>query len=305
MSEGNAFGGVEAEDLVRRQSFEVEGPVELDLGIGAGRIEVRLVEEPGVHVEVRHDSREAHPFAEGVSSLMSWIGTQFGNLEPTEGSLTAEAVRQTRIDYTPGRLVVRAPKDMHLRNIGVAVSVRAPVGSHVSARSSSGALRVSGSAGRLQLGTGTGRVETDQATGTAKVDSGSGVVRLGAMTEGVRVKTGGGDVEIAAVGGAGTVVTGGGDVWLGTVDGDVLVRTGSGNLTIANALAGQLELHSGSGAIRIGIRPGNRAEIDLSSGSGEARSDLDLSTTPPETAPPLRIRGRTGSGSALVTTALD
>jgi hypothetical protein len=298
-------GGAEAEELVRRQSFETEGPVELDLGTGSGRIEVRLVEEAGVHVEVRHDSQEAHPFAEGVSSLVSWIGTQFGNLDPAEGSLSAEAVRQTRIDFTPGRLVVRSPKDMHLRNIAVSVTVRAPVGSHVSARSSSGDLRVSGAAGRLQLTTASGRIDTDQATGAAKVDGGSGVVRLGAMTEGVRVKTGSGDVEISAVGGAGTVVTGGGDVWLGAVDGDVLVRTGSGNLTIANALAGQLELHSGSGAIRIGIRPGNRAEIDLSSGSGEVRSDLDLSTTPPESAPPLRIRGRTGSGSALVTTALD
>lgn len=295
-----------AEELVRRQSFEVEGPVELDLGTGPGRIDVRLVDAPGVHVEVRHEPSGGTPFAQGVSSLMSWLGTQFGNLgETAEGSIPAEAVRQTRIDFTAARLVVRAPKDMHLRNIAVAVSVQAPVGSQVAAKSGSGDLSVTGPAGRLELNTGSGRISTDQAAAPAKVDTGSGVVRLGPMAAGVRVKTGSGDVEVASVGGASTVITGSGDVWLGTVSDDALVRTGSGNLTIANASAGQLELHTGSGTIRIGVREGNPAEIDLSSGSGDVRSDLTLSTTPPQTAPPLRIRGRTGSGSALVTTAVD
>lgn len=296
----------DVEDVVRRQSFEAEGAVELDLSTGPGRVDVRLVDEPGVHVEVRHDPAGASPFAMGMSNLMSWINTQFGQgeAEPTV-SLPAEAVRQTRIDFTGGRLVVRTPKDMQLRNVPVAVSVQAPVGSHVTARSGSGDLTVNGAAGRLELVTGSGRVSADQASSTAKVDTGSGVVRLGPMAAGVRAKTGSGDVEVTSVGGVSTVVTGSGDVWLGAVTADVLARTGSGNVTIASASAGQLELHTGSGAIRVGVRAGSPAEIDLSSGSGEARSDLDLSSTPPETAPPLRIRGRTGSGSALVTTAVE
>ncbi len=296
----------DVEDVVRRQSFEHEGAAEIDVATGPGRIEVRLVDEPGVHVEVRHDPSGASPFALGMSNLMSWIGSQFGQVaEEAPVSPAAEAVRQTRVDFTSGRLVVRTPKDMHLRNVAVAVSVQAPVGSHVTARSGSGDLNVSGAAGRLELTTGSGRVSTDQASGSAKVDTGSGVVRLGPMAAGVRAKTGSGDVEVTAVGGVSTVITGSGDVWLGAVSNDVLARTGSGNVTIANASAGQLELHTGSGAIRVGVREGNRAEIDLSSGSGEARSDLDLSSAPPESAPGLRIRGRTGSGSALVTAAID
>lgn len=295
----------DTDELVRRQSFETEGPVELDLGTGPGRIDVRLVDEPGVHVEVRHDPHGSSPFSQGMSNLMNWIGYQFGNLDPEEGSLPAEAVRQTRVEFTTGRLVVRAPKDMHLRNVPIAVSVQAPVGSSVAAKSGSGDVQVSGAAGRLELTTGSGRISADQAAAAAKVDTGSGVVRLGPMAAGVRAKTGSGDVEISAVGGVSTVITGSGDVWLGAVSSDVLARTGSGNLTIATASAGQLELHTGSGAIRIGIKEGNRAEIDLSSGSGEARSDLDLRTTPPESAPALKIRGRTGSGTALVTAAID
>jgi hypothetical protein len=242
----------------------------------------------------------------GMSNLMSWINTQFGqDVEDVPPSLPAEAVRQTRIDFTGGRLVVRTPKDMQLRNIAVSVSVQAPLGSHVTAKSGSGDLTVNGSAGRLELLTGSGRVSADQASSSAKVDTGSGVVRLGPMAAGVRAKTGSGDVEVTSVGGVSTVVTGSGDVWLGAVSSDVLARTGSGNVTIANASAGQLELHTGSGAIRVGVRAGSPAEIDLSSGSGEARSDLDLSSTPPDSAPTLRVRGRTGSGSALVTTAVE
>lgn len=302
-------GSTAGEDVVRRQSFESDGPVELDLGTGGGRITVRLVEDPGVHVEVRHDPDAGSPWSQGMTNLMSWVSNQFGGqfaeTVPAGSSVAAEAVRQTRIDYTAGRLVVRTPKELQLRNVPIAVTVQAPLGSHVEARSGSGDVTVTGAAGRLDLNTGSGRISADQAEGTARVDTGSGTVRLGPMAAGLRAKTGSGDVEVTAVGAASTVVTGSGDVWLGAVTTDVLARTGSGRVTIANASAGELELHTGSGAIHVGVRTGSPAEIDLSSGSGEARSDLDLSVTPPESAPALRIRGRTGSGSALVTSAVD
>jgi len=299
------------ENVVRRQSFDAEGPVELDLGTGGGGVTVRLADEPGVHVEIRHDPGAASPWAQGVTNLMSWVSTQFGSqlggqfgeTVPPESSAEAEAVRQTRVDFTAGRLVVRTPKDIQLRNVPVLVSVQAPAGSHVEARTGTGDVTVNGGAGRLNLHTGSGRISTDQAEGTAHVDTGSGTVRLGPMAAGLRAKTGSGDVEITAIGAASTVVTGSGDVWLGAVSSDVLARTGSGRVTIANAASGELELHTGSGAIQVGVREGSPAEVDLSSGSGEARSDLDLTTNPPESKPPLRIRGRTGSGSVVVTPA--
>lgn len=300
------------ESVVRRQSFEADGPVELDLGTGGGAVTVRLVDEPGVHVEVRHDPDAGNPWSQGITSLMSWVNTQFpqfsgqfGETVPEGSNAVAEAVRQTRVDYTAGRLVVRTPKELQLRNVPVAVSVQAPTGSHVEASSGAGGMTVSGGAGRLTLRTGSGRITTDQAAGPARVDTGSGTIRLGPMTAGLRAKTGTGDIEVSAVGAASTVVTGSGDVWLGAVTNDVLARTGSGRVTIANAAAGELELHTGSGAIHVGIRKGSPAEVDLASGSGEARSELDLSTSPPENKPPLRIRGRSGSGSALVTTAVE
>lgn len=301
------------EGVVRRQSFEATEPVELDLGTGGGAVTVRLVDEPGVHVEVRHDPGAGNAWSQGVTNIMSWVNTQFGGqiggqfgeTVPAGSTAEEEAVRQTRVDFTAGRLVVRTPKELQLRNVPISVSVQAPAGSHVEARSGSGDVTVTGGAGRLDLHTGSGRISADQAEGTVKVDTGSGTVRLGPMAAGLRAKTGSGDVEVTAIGAASTVVTGSGDVWLGAVSGDVLARTGSGRVTIANAAAGELELHTGSGAIHVGVRKGSPAEVDLSSGSGEARSDLDLTVNPPEAKPPLRIRGRTGSGAALVTSAVD
>lgn len=286
---------------VRQQSFDAEGPVELDLGVGAGRIEVRLADKPGLHVEIRHDPASASPWTAGMSSLLTWFSGQFGD---EVGELSPmEAVRQTRIDLTGGRLVVRTPKALPLRTVPIAVTVTAPAGSQVSTRSSSADVLVSGAATRLDLQTGSGDVSADHAAGPARVQTSSGAVRLGPMLAGLRARTGTGDVEVSSVGGPTTLFTGSGDIWLGTVSGDVMARTGSGDVTVAEAASGQIELQTGSGAIRVGVRPGAAAEIDMSSATGEARSELRLSGTRPDTEPPLRIRGRTASGSAVVTQA--
>ncbi len=97
--------------------------------------------------------------------------------------------------------------------------------------------------------------------------------------------------------------TGSGDVRLGAVTHDMSARTGSGDLTVVDASAGGLELTTGSGQLRVGIHPGVRAELDVSSGSGHARSDLPVGGPPAEGDVSLRVRARTGSGDALVTAA--
>jgi len=44
--------------------------------------------------------------------------------------------------------------------------------------------------------------------------------------------------------------------------------------------------------------------VDLSSGSGSARSDLDVGTQAPAQGAAVHVRGRTGSGDVLVTRAV-
>ncbi|WP_228122379.1 DUF4097 family beta strand repeat-containing protein [Saccharothrix syringae] len=290
-------------DVVRRQSFdEVTGAVEVDVALLAGGVRVHLVDEPGVHVEVRHEPAPgAEPWTAGLSNLLSWVNDQFGDRTQPTGA--GEAVRDARVELVDGRLTVRSSKALPLRAVPLGVTVRAPEGSHVIAKVGTADVTVTGSAGRLEIRTDTGDITADRAEDESRVDSRSGKVRLGPMLGGVRARTGSGDIEVSSIGGNTVLHTGTGHVWLGAVQDDVQVRTGSGDVTVADAAAGRIQMGTGSGDVRVGVRPGVAAEVDLMSTSGAARSELAVSDTPPDNAPELFITGRTGTGSALVTTA--
>lgn len=289
-------------DVVRQESFEVDGVVEVDVALLAGRVRVHLVDEPGVHVEIKHDPSPGESWTAGLNGLLNWVNNQFGSGSGQPAG-PADAVRDAAVEVAGGRLKVHSSKALPLRAVPLSVTVRAPEGSHVITKAGSADVSVTGPAGRLEIQTGTGDVTADRADASSQVNSGSGKLRLGPMLGGLKAKTGSGDIEVSSVGGNTVVYTGTGDVWLGAVQNDVQVRTGGGDVTIADAAAGRIQLATGSGDVRVGVRPGVAAQLDLVSSSGSARSDLDVSDSPPEGEPALFITGRTSSGDALVTTA--
>jgi putative adhesin len=296
------------EDLVRSQAFPVTGPLELDVNVALGRVAIALDAEGEALVEIRHDPAGQEPWSQGVTSVLNWVSERFG--EQWSGQwgtelrgTPAEAVEQARLELTGNRLVVRAAKALPLRNVPLAVTVHAPAGSHVEVRGGAAEVRVTGAAGRADILTSSGEVKLDRADGAATVRTGSGAVRLGPTLSGLQVRTGSGDVEAASVAGSATVATGTGDIWLGATSGKIMVRTGSGDLSVADAASGTLELLTGSGEIRIGVRPGVTAEIDLTAVGGKVSSELDVDLEPPDGEIPLHVRARTGSGTAVVTRA--
>ncbi|MFY9807358.1 MAG: DUF4097 family beta strand repeat-containing protein [Pseudonocardiaceae bacterium] len=292
----------------REQRFECQGPADIRAELDGGRLDITLEHgadgTDGVSVHIRPDSTSPPQGNVGIGGLLSWLGEQTG--ATPAGALAAEAVRRTVIDFTDRRLTVRAPRDFPLRAVPLMIQVHAPSGSSITARSGSADVAVSGVAAGLDAATGSGQVRAQRCTGTAEVRTGSGDVRLGSILGRLQVRTGSGEVDVNSVEGAassGTVQTGSGDVRLGAVKRDVSARTGSGDLTVADACAGGLNLTTGSGQLRVGIHPGVLAELDVSSGSGSARSDLPVSGTPAEGDVALRVRARSGSGDALVTAA--
>ncbi|MGH3933520.1 MAG: DUF4097 family beta strand repeat-containing protein [Pseudonocardiaceae bacterium] len=296
--------------IVRKQNFDCAGPVDVWVELGSGRLDVQLGEGTagpgGVAVQVRADPTGQPPWAAGITGLLSWLGEQSAGAPP--GELAAEAVRRTVIDFTGQRLTVRSPRDFSLRTVPLTIQVTVPSNSSITARSGSADITVEGVADRVDVSTGSGQVRAQPRTGETDVRTGSGDVRLGSVLGRLRVRTGSGKVEVisienAAAGGQGTVYTGSGDVRLGAVTQDMSARTGSGDLTVVDASAGGLELTTGSGQLRIGIHSGVRAELDISSGSGHARSELPVGGPPSEGDVPLRVRARTGSGDALITAA--
>ncbi|MBP2477189.1 hypothetical protein JOF53_006061 [Crossiella equi] len=298
----------------RDEEFASEGPVELKIEIGAGRIEVRLSDAPGVHVRLTHEPGAASGLGQSLTGLFSWVSDQFGGGlargaagpgpageqagGPAEAG--AEVLRRTTVEYSGGQLRVRTPSDLPLRLVPVKVEVRAPSLSHVTAQSGSGDITVTGSANRLDVHTGTGQIAVDRADGAASVNAGSGSVRLGPMLGGLRARSGSGDLEVSSVGGVSELTTSRGSVWLGAVQADVRVRTGTGDLTVADAAEGRLDLRTGSGELRVGIRQGVAAELDLESSYGQARSDLEVRGDERPHDLRLRVTGRTGYGNVVV-----
>ena len=321
----------QAGSLVREESREVDGPVDLDVAVDVGRVDVHLTasaapadgaETPDgdgaatktgreVRVEVRHDPAATGGWAQRLGEVASWLGAVGAGPDTPPDSVDsgADGVRAAEISWTDAGpeqalgLRVRSSTDLPLRMVPLVVTVWAPAGSRVNARTGAGDVTVQGRAERATVRTGAGTAGVGDVSGDADITTGSGDVTVGAVGGRARIRTGSGRVTMAAVGGATDVKAGSGDVTLGEVAADLGVRTGTGAVQVADARAGRLELTSGSGALRIGVHAGVLAELDLSSGSGRARSELDVRPTAPAREPALRLRGRTASGDVLVTRA--
>ncbi|MEN3263230.1 MAG: hypothetical protein V7646_124 [Pseudonocardia sp.] len=305
-----------AAEVVRQQSWPVDGTAEMELTVDVGRIRVHLDEQIGgtgegsageVRVEVRHDPSAGNTWTQGLSGIINWLG---GSGPDSSGGrdaddLAAEAVRAAEISWseTGRRLVVRSSQDLPLRVVPLAITVSAPAGSRLAARAGAGDIRVTGRAGWAGVRTGSGRISVAAVEGDADVTTGSGDIELGAVSGRVRVRTGSGAVSVAATGGPAEIKASSGNVAVGEVAADLGVRTGSGDVVVADARGGRLDLTTGSGGLRIGVHPGVGAELDLTSGSGRARSELEVAAVAPVQAPALHVHGRTGSGDVLVTRA--
>lgn len=283
-------------DTIRRVAFDADGPVTITVAIGSGGVEVQLRDEPGVDVEIRPGPQEVNPWSEGITNLMSWVGTAIGEQRPLD--LAAEAVSQARVDFGSGALSVRSAKSTHLRAVPIAVVVRAPVGSSVNSKSAAAGVSVTGRADQVEIGTGAGEITVEEATGTVRATTGTGAILLGPTPGGGHLRSGSGDIEAATLGGSSTVATSSGEIRLGTVTADVTIRTGTGDVTVTEAVSGNLELTTGSGNLRVAVAA--PAEFDLTSTSGTARSEIPVTQKRPAANPGLRVSGRTGSGSILV-----
>jgi len=281
----------EPNELVRQQTWACAGPAELELSVDVGSVRVELAAgEDAVRVELRRDPSVGAGWTQGISGLISWIGTAgpFDTGQCDAATLAADAVTAAEISWSDAarRLVVRNSEELPLRVVPLAVTVHAPEGSRLSVRTGAGEVTVSGPAGDSDVKTGSGDVDLDAVAGRARVRTGSGAVALAAVSGRTDIKAGSGDVRV------------------GETDGELHVRTGSGDVAVADARAGTLEIATGSGRLTVAVHQGVGAELDLSSGSGRARTELDLDTVAPAVAPTLRVRGRTGSGDVLVTRAV-
>jgi hypothetical protein len=281
----------EVAPAVRELSGTGDGPALVDVTLDVGRVEVDLGAPAGDATDPVHVRVEA---VAGGPGLLGGLAEVLGRLgdgltgSRAEDRVAAALAATTMVwDAEARRVEVRGSRELALRSVALLVTVRAPESSGVRVRAGAAEVTVRGRADDV----------TVHATGAVGLDRVDGRLRIAG---------GAGHVDVARVLGPAEITTGAGRVRLGEVAADTAVRAAAGDLEVADAAAGELDLTTGAGSVRVGIRHGVDARVDLHAAAGRATSDLPVSpqrdpaAPGTEERPAVRVRGRTAAGHITV-----
>ena len=231
--------------------FSATGPIEAQIGLPAGNVNLTATQTQTVTVSLRAE----HGSGSGAGERL---------------------IADTEVSFTEGRLTVEVPKRAQLRgDTSLDLTIELPAGSAVAARTASADLSCSGELGALEGTTASGDVTAERVTGPASFATASGDVRLTEAGGDVSASTASGDITIEQVGGDLTVKTASGDLKVGQAGRSAEVKTASGDVRIQSIAAGRADVTSVSGDVALGVQPGTGVYLDLSSVSGHVRSELD------------------------------
>jgi len=163
-------------------------------------------------------------------------------------------------------------------------------------KTGSGECQLDTFSGPLLVETGSGDVEVAMAGAELRVKSGSGDVGVAHSVSAVSVSTGSGDVEIGMSEGPAVVKTGSGDLLVAHAGGDISMSTGSGDLRVDHATRGRFTAKGASGDVRIGVQAGVPVWTDVTTVSGQIRSNLRGAGQPEPGAHYIELRAKTVSG---------
>lgn len=246
------------------RSFHTPLPLELEVGIPSGDIEVET--------------------AEGEESLVTVEGDEH-LLEEVE--IRQDGNRVVVAYRGKGKLGFSlAPFALVFGDNDLQVRATIPHGAEVKIKTASADTRLDGRFGAL------------------RVNSVSGDVRMrGAVAGAANIKTVSGDAQLEDVGGDMTAQTVSGDLRIGPIAGSAEAKTVSGDIRFDALTSGDVRFTSVSGDIEIGIAQGSALDVDAGSTSGDLSSEVPLGSEPlvgGEPAPTVVLRGRTVSGDVKV-----
>ncbi|HXJ62298.1 MAG TPA: DUF4097 family beta strand repeat-containing protein [Actinomycetota bacterium] len=162
-------------------------------------------------------------------------------------------------------------------------------------------VRAEGSFGSCKYRSGSGDLQIDELRGSASMKTGSGDVRLANALRDLDIDVASGSVRVGTAHRRASIHVVSGSVDVDVAGADLTGRTVSGDVRIGQVSHGAVRLNSVSGDLDVGILVGSRSFLDLSSVSGQTRSDLDVSSSPQaESAPDLEIRAKTVSGDITI-----
>jgi hypothetical protein len=227
------------------------------------------------------------------------------DVSPADGSdASREAARKTRVELRGDTLHVDAPDSTgwgFRRGPKLRITVHLPHGGDLNVKAASADVRARGRYGDAKLTAASGDLHVEHITGDASVGTGSGDIRLGRVDGDLRANGASGDLSVGYAGGDVGAHFASGDLDIGDARASASLTTASGDVRVGTASAGTVSVKTASGDVSVGVAPGTGVWLDLTSMSGDTRSDLSMPETPGgETAATLTLQVRTASGDIEV-----
>jgi hypothetical protein len=264
-------------------TFHTPGKVSLRVALGAGTVKVDAADTDDTEVELvalRDDDATRQAIADA----------------------TVEA--RERADRTD--VVVEVPRQGWNplgRGASVGVSIRCPHGADLDVSTASADVTATGRLGKTSAKTASGDIAVETAD-VLNAASASGNVQAEEVHGDATFKSASGDASVRTVHGALSVNLASGEVTVGSTHGPVSVNTVSGDQRVGSVETGEVRLHSVSGDVEVGVRPGLRVWIDATSVSGALNSDLSTEDDlPPQGDAEITLRIRTVSGDVRIVRA--
>jgi hypothetical protein len=266
-----------------QKSFEVAGPVELEVRLASGEIEVDASHDGRVEVELIAHDEESQRLIDNA------------RIELREGS------RPTVLVDVPQKKGFGF--SISFGRSGVECRIRCPHESGLSARTKSAELQVRGTLGGLNVNTASGDIEVDRVSGGVNIKSASS--DFSARDVGpVNIQTASGDIAIERARGPVNLTTVSGDISIEEAYDNVAANSVSGDQDHRAVMRGTVAAHSVSGDVTIGVRRGSKAYLDCTTVSGDTTSELDMTgEVPAGDGPMVEIRAQTVSGDIRITRA--
>lgn len=159
---------------------------------------------------------------------------------------------------------------------GVDVEIRVGAGAEIHARLAAGDVAISTEIGSLTVEAGAGDVTAGDVSSDARIKTASGDVSATKVGGRLDVVAASGDVRVREVGGDVTVKTASGDIVLGEVRGSVSAHSASGDIEVGGFSGDIFEARTLAGDVRLGVIGGRTFSVDLSSLSGDVRTDFPV-----------------------------
>jgi DUF4097 and DUF4098 domain-containing protein YvlB len=267
-----------------QRTFEVQGPVELDVRLASGDIQVDPTAEGRVEVELVAHDEESQRLVDNARI-----------------ELNPHGPRPTILVDVPQK---RGFSISIFGRGGIECRIRCPHDSGLSVRTKSADVSTRGTIGGLNVATASGDLDIERVSGGVNVKSASSDFTAREVLGGVNIQTASGDIDLSTARGPVNVTSVSGDISIGEAYDNVNANSVSGDQDHGAVMQGIVAAHSVSGDVTIAVRRGSKAFLDCTTVSGDTTSELELTSDAPAGDGPLvEIRAKTVSGDIRITRA--